>query len=184
MYSASQKQRINTKSSTEAEVVGTDDGMPLIIWMKNFLTAQGFNVLDNIVYQDNQSTMLLERNGRASSGRCTRHMNVRYFFIADRIKNKELHIKYCPTNDMLADFFTKPLQGAQFRKLRNAIMNIPADPPLPISLSQSPASQECVGTRMSRTYADALQGTDMSTTSNGLKNAAADSTNDVPNSST
>jgi hypothetical protein len=68
VYSLSRKQRLNTKSSTEAELVGVDDGMPLVIWMCNFLKAQGFEVNDNVVFQDNQSAILLEKNGKASSG--------------------------------------------------------------------------------------------------------------------
>ena len=70
-YSQSRKQRINTKSLTEAEVVDIDDGMPLVIWTRNFLMAQGYTVTDNVVYQDNQSAILLKCNGRASSGRRT-----------------------------------------------------------------------------------------------------------------
>jgi hypothetical protein len=69
VYSFSRKQRINTKNSTEAELVGVDDGMPLVVWTRNFLTTQGFKVKDNVVYQDNQSAILLEKNGKASS-RC------------------------------------------------------------------------------------------------------------------
>ena len=65
------KQCINTKSSTEAEIVGVNDGMPLVIWMRNFVTTQGYQINDNVVYQDNQSIILLEKNGKASSGRCT-----------------------------------------------------------------------------------------------------------------
>jgi hypothetical protein len=49
-------------------------------------------------------------------------MNVRYFFIADRVKAKEVRIEYCPTGLMVADYFTKPLQGVIFRKLRAMIM--------------------------------------------------------------
>lgn len=63
-YSFSKKQKINTKSSTKAELVGVDDGMSLVIWTRNFLEAQGYVVTDNVVYQDNQSAMLLEKNGR------------------------------------------------------------------------------------------------------------------------
>jgi len=48
-------------------------------------------------------------------------MNVRFFFIKDRVASKE--IEYCPTGDMIADFFTKPLQGRQFYKLRDKVMN-------------------------------------------------------------
>ena len=56
------------------------------------------------MYQDNQSVILLENNGRASSSRRTKHLNIRYFFITYRIKKGELKIEYCPTDDMVADF--------------------------------------------------------------------------------
>ena len=79
---------------------------------------------DNVVYQDNQSAMLLEKNGKASSGKRTRHINIRYFFATDRINAKEMRVAYCPTGDMVADFFTKPLQGVLFCKLRHLIMNV------------------------------------------------------------
>ena len=76
------------------------------------------------MYQDNQSAILLENNGRASSSRRTKHLNIRYFFITDRIKKGELKIEYCPTDDMVADFFTKPLQGKKFIQFRKIIMNL------------------------------------------------------------
>jgi hypothetical protein len=89
-FSSSITQKFNTKSSTEAELAGADDGMPLILWTRQFLIEQGYKVTDNVVYQDNQSAILLERNGRASSGHRTRQVNIRYFFVADRVKNGEL----------------------------------------------------------------------------------------------
>jgi hypothetical protein len=72
--SSSTRQKLNTKSSTEAELAGVDDGMGMIIWTRNFLHEQGFIVKDNIIYQDNQSAFLLEHNGRKSSGRRTCHI--------------------------------------------------------------------------------------------------------------
>jgi hypothetical protein len=155
VYSLSRKQRINTKSSTEAELVGVDDGMPLVVWTRNFLTSQGFEISDNVVYQDNQSAMLLEKNGKASSGRRTRHIDIRYFFVTDRIKNNEMRIEYCPTGDMVADFFTKPLQGSLFRKLRGLILNTPVRP----TSTSAAASQECVEKVRKVSYADVVRGT-------------------------
>ena len=161
-FSSSISQKLNTKSSTEAELVGVDDGMPLVIWTRNFMIEQGYNVKDNVVYQDNQSTILLARNGRASSGRRTRHVNIRYFFVTDRVKNGELRIEYCPTGDMWGDFFTKPLQGSAFKRQRAQIMNLPADLPLPITTT---SSQECVGISSygvrTPSYADVVRGTDV-----------------------
>ena len=84
--------------------------------------------------------------------RCTRHIDIRYFFVTDRVKNGEMRIEYCPTTDMVADFFTKPLQGSLFRKLRASILNIP-DRALTVN---APASQECVGKVTS--YADVVRG--------------------------
>jgi hypothetical protein len=125
VYSASTRQKLNTKSSTEAELVGVDDVMPLILWTRYFLDAQGYDVKENKVFQDNQSAMLLEKNGRRSSSRRTRHINIRYFFVTDRIQSKEVAVEYCPTEKMRADMFTKPLQGSAFRKFRAAVMNLP-----------------------------------------------------------
>jgi hypothetical protein len=60
--SMSKKQKINTRSSTEAELVGADDAMPQIMWTKYFIEAQGHGISESILYQDNLSTMLLEKN--------------------------------------------------------------------------------------------------------------------------
>ena len=82
-----------------------------IMWTMYFLKAQGYEIEENILYQNNQSAILLEKNGRLSSSQRTRHISIRYFFIKDKVENKDMQIVYCPTNDMLGDFFTKPLQG-------------------------------------------------------------------------
>ena len=76
---SSTKQKLNTRSSMESDLVGVDDMMPSILWSRYFLKALGYNINDNIIFQDNKSTMLLERNGKASSSRHTKHINVKYF---------------------------------------------------------------------------------------------------------
>ena len=125
---SSRRQRINTKSSTEAELVGINDVLPQILWTRYFLEAQGYPVQrPTKVYQDNMSTILLGKNGKASSGQRTRHINIRYFFVTDRIAKKEVEMVYCPTGDMVADILTKPLQGSLFKRFRDAILNIQQD---------------------------------------------------------
>ena len=123
VYSASKKQKLNTKSSTEAELVGIDDVLPQALWTKYFLAAQGYDT-DAIMAQENQSTIRLSDNGKVSSGRGTRHINIRYFFITDKIARKEIAVLYCPTKEMVADFFTKPLQGELFYKFGDQIMGL------------------------------------------------------------
>ena len=136
----STKQKLNTKSSTEAELVGVDDALPLNIWSHYFLKWQGYHSMglnpktqtesvgvlgeQNILYQDNTSSIKLEKNGKASSTKRTRHINIRYFTITDRVKKGEITIEYCPTGDMIADYFTKPLQGILFKRLRNLVMGV------------------------------------------------------------
>ena len=120
----STKHKINTRSSTEAEIVGVDDHMPGILWTLRFVEAQGYKVEENVLYQDNQSAILMERNGKFSCSKRTKHIDMRYFFITDRIEKKEVSVEYCPTGEMIGDFFTKPLQGAIFRKFRAQILNL------------------------------------------------------------
>ena len=124
VYSKSTKQKLNTKSSTEAELVAASDMSGQILWTKEFLQAQGYKVKKNILYQDNKSAILLEKNGSLSSSQRTRHINVRYFFIKDKVDNGDIEVIYCPTGEMLADFFTKPLQGKQFELFRERILGL------------------------------------------------------------
>ncbi len=122
VMSKSSKQKLNTKSSTEAELVGASDYLTYPIWAKNFLAAQGYELKENVFYQDNQSTIRFEKNGRKSCGPNSRHIDIRYFFIKDRLELGDIDVQYCPTAQMLADFFTKPLQGNLFRMFRAVIM--------------------------------------------------------------
>ncbi len=65
------KQKLSTRSSTEIELVGVDNMMPIIVWSCYFLMAQGYGVTQNLLLQDSKSSMLLEKNGKASIGKCT-----------------------------------------------------------------------------------------------------------------
>ena len=120
VYSKSTGQKLNTKSSTEAELVALSDSTSQVIWTRNFLEEQGFKLGPAIVYQDNMSTIALVKNGKSNSDR-TRHIAIRFFFVADRVASKEIKIEHMPTGEMLADILTKPLQGTLFKKLRDKI---------------------------------------------------------------
>ena len=87
-----------------------------------FMEAQGYEVGSNVIFQDNKSAILLERNGRNSCTGNSRHVAVRYFFIKDRIDKGEVRVEYLPTGLMLADFYTKPLQGKLFEFFKDYIM--------------------------------------------------------------
>ena len=101
-----------------------NDFMLIILCTNSFLESQGYGHQDTILYKDNQSAILLEKNGRKSSSKRTKHLNCRFYFITDRINSNELSVKCCPTEEMTGDFYTKPLQGKLFYKFRKLIMNL------------------------------------------------------------
>ena len=124
ILSSSKKQKMNTKSSTESELVGIDDCISKILWSKYFIESLGYSVEHNILFQDNKSTILLAQNGRLSSSAKTRHIKQRYFFVKDKIEQGDLEIEYVPTDKMWSDINTKPKQGKSFRDFRAQLMNI------------------------------------------------------------
>ena len=124
VMSGSSKQKLNTRSSCEAELVGADDFATKILWTKKFMEAQGYEIKENVLYQDNQSTMKLLENGKRSSGKRTRALSIRYFFLHDQVEKGDLKIGYCPTDEMLGDYNTKPLNGAPFKRMRSKLMGM------------------------------------------------------------
>jgi len=130
-HAGSMKQKINTNSSTYAELVGVSDALPNIIWCRYFMEVQAYNIEDVYLYQGNQSAILLENNGVQYIGKGSRHVKIKYFFITDKVTNKEMKVIYCPTKEMIGDFFTKPLQGALYFVYRNSVLGInEADMPI------------------------------------------------------
>ena len=122
MYASSTKQKVVGKSSTEAELIGLTDGSSQIVWARDYLQHQGYSTHATIVNQDNKSTIVMATKGKSNSGR-SKHINVRYFYIKDRIDAGELVLQYLPTEQMVADILTKPLQGALFRSIRSKLLN-------------------------------------------------------------
>eukprot|EP00804_Cyclotella_cryptica_P030825 CCRYP_015076-RA/>CCRYP_015076-RA protein AED:0.63 eAED:0.44 QI:0/-1/0/1/-1/1/1/0/196 len=115
------------KSLTETELVGVDDAISNILWSLYFLQAQGCGTKHAIIYQDNKSAILLESNGKWSSGKRTKHIKAKYFFVTDKVAEGDVLIKHTPTETMWADMNTKPKQGRAFRVDRSKMMNCPED---------------------------------------------------------
>lgn len=126
VQSISRKQKMNSRSSTEAELIAADDIVGPMLWTKLFLESQGYPVKENILFQDNRSAILLEENGRKSAGKRSRHLNIRLFFITDQKEKGNLKIEFCPTDLMQGDYMSKPLHGRKFHEFRKQIMNLSA----------------------------------------------------------
>ena len=101
VYSMSSKQKIYTHNATEAELMGINDAMSMILLVHYSLEAQVYDVQNSIIIQDNESTMHLTKNGHHSSRKQTHHIDIQYYFITCC---SQARVAYCPNGDMVADF--------------------------------------------------------------------------------
>jgi hypothetical protein len=116
-YFRSAKQKIVTKSSTEAELVALFDSANVPIHIARFLRAQGYAVPPVILYQDNKSAMALIAKGYSTSD-LTKHISLRYFWVKEKVQDGTVDLVYCPTPEMHSNSLTKPVQGKHFIKER------------------------------------------------------------------
>ena len=114
------KQTIVSKSSTEAELIALSDSANQGLHIRNFLIEQGYSCKPVTVYQDNMSCMALIERGRSGAEK-TRHIDIRHYWLKERVTRGEAIIKHKGTVDMYANLLTKPLQGSQFVSERNAL---------------------------------------------------------------
>ena len=124
MQTVSQKQKLNTKSSTEAELVGADDVVSHLMWTKHFLEAQGYECKQTILHQDNTVQCCWRRMAEKVQANGQDTLTFVIFYITDKVRNGDFKIKHCPTDDVIADFMTKPLMGVKFKKFRKWILNL------------------------------------------------------------
>ena len=140
--SSSLKQKLTASSTTTSELYGIHDGMPMITWFRLFYMVQVKLIVDDgsietkaikrlgkasTILQDNTSTIQLAKNGKRSSSKRTRHVDIRYFYVSEEVEKENIQILYCPTKDQWSDFWTKSLQGILFQTHRNTIMGITAE---------------------------------------------------------
>ncbi len=118
--------KLNTRRSTETELLAADMYMPEMLWSLNFIQVQGYESECVGLYQDNISSQMLIKNGRMSSKRKTKHIKA-FFFIKDRVDKGAIKVLDCLTEEMWADVMMKPLQGMAFRTMRAELMNCPVN---------------------------------------------------------
>jgi hypothetical protein len=118
----STKQKINSKSSTEAELIALSDNLIYALRARDFIAAQGYEVGPVCAYQDNQSVLsMLKKPDRAPDR--TKNMKVRRIEVKELIKSGAVTVRYVPTNEMIADVLTKPLQGVKFVAMREQLLH-------------------------------------------------------------
>jgi hypothetical protein len=119
----SRKQKILCKSSTESELVALSDYVEVVEWVKNFLEKQGLKTGPGKIYQDNTSTIAKVKQDALAGKDRKVHLKRRRLLVKESVDEKIVKIFYIPTEAMIADVLTKPLQGRLFRRLRAAITN-------------------------------------------------------------
>ena len=137
LISGSSSQKINTRSSTEAKLVGVDDTIAFVEWASLYskdqvkeypkdhaLKEMGSNT---VVEQDNTSTIKMLKGGKRVCGQRTRNILIRYFYAHERINDGTIVVTYRPAKEMTSYYLSKPLQGSLFRTHRNTLMGITAE---------------------------------------------------------
>ncbi len=85
---------------TEMELIAADMFMPEVLCMLHFIQAQGYSAECVGLYQDNISTQLLIKNQQMLSGKCTKHIKAKFFFIKDRVDDGEIKVLDYLTHEM------------------------------------------------------------------------------------
>ena len=118
----SKKQRIATKDSTEAELVGLSDFMAKVEWGQEYLLSRGHKLNKPLVLCDNTSTITIVKSLEKKMLR-NRHLTARRGILHEQvIEDDYVDLKYISTKEMIADVLTKPVQGNLFTKLTRAVM--------------------------------------------------------------
>ncbi len=106
------------------------------------MECQGYDINECVVFQDNMSALSLEKNGRISSSKRTKHIKAKYFLVKDYYESGEIDLRYCPTDIMWAYVLTKPLQGQKFRDMRAFLQNCPRNYDDDIELQNDPLARQ------------------------------------------
>jgi hypothetical protein len=117
IHCQSYKLKLVTRSSSESELVVLEEASTYAVWLKLLLTeVKKMKKTDKVrIYQDNMSTMIIAEGGKGNFKR-TKHLLAREAFVKERIEEGDIILTYKPTEDMSADFLTKPLSRPKLMK--------------------------------------------------------------------
>jgi hypothetical protein len=135
------KQRLVTRSSAEAEFIALSDMASDIVFTRLTCTQLDAGLFHGPmkVMEDNEACINLV-NGAEEASHRTKHINIRRNWIVQEVEARHIVVEYCPTDGMIADFFTKPMVGEKFKYFRSVIMGHPmpgntSAPIVPIGLA-------------------------------------------------
>lgn len=111
---SAKKQEIVTLSTTESEYVGAVHASKEALWLRSLISQIFSTTLDTTtLFSDNQSAIALASDHQYHPR--TKHIDIRYHFIRWIIEDGQIRLIYCPTDDMVADIFTKALPSPKVK---------------------------------------------------------------------
>ena len=114
----SRKQTCVALSTAEAEYVALVNAAQEVIWMRQLMENLECKQSEpTVVYEDNQAAICIAQNSRYHNK--MKHIDIKYYFIREKVADSTIQLKYCPTNEMLADKLTKGIKYKKFVSLRN-----------------------------------------------------------------
>jgi ATP-dependent helicase YprA (DUF1998 family) len=117
---SSKKQPVIALSSTESEYIGLTHASKEILWVQQFLGEIFFKFqTPSQLYSDNQGAIALARNNKYHAR--SKHIDIRYHFIHQVLERNDIDITYVPTEQNIADIFTKALPTSKFNHFRNLL---------------------------------------------------------------
>ena len=116
----SQRQRIVALSTTEAEYIAASQATKEAIWLRRLLMDLGFGCDGPTELSvDNQGAIKLTKNDEFHKR--TKHIDVRYHFVREKVAHNEIGISYVPSKENLSDILTKALPRDYFARLRSQL---------------------------------------------------------------
>jgi hypothetical protein len=117
---SAKKQRTVSLSTTEAEYIALTEGAKELVWLRMALQELGFNQNQPTSIQcDNLAAITLSHD--ATFHARTKHINVAYHFIREKVASHEASLTYVRSKENPADLMTKGLEGGQHRYLREKL---------------------------------------------------------------
>lgn len=116
----SKKQAVVALSTTEAEYVAAAFAAQELLWLRKLLNELGFcQDSATVLFEDNKGAIEVSRNPKFHSR--LKHVDVRHHFLRDAVQAGTLSLKYCDTDNQLADIMTKGLSRDRFQKMRDQL---------------------------------------------------------------
>ena len=110
-------QQVVTLSSCEAEYIALCSSICEVMYIRNLLQELGFPQSEpTLIWEDNKACILLAEQETSSAGRC-KHIDIKFRFVAEALKDRIVRVRYTPSDMNLADLLTKALTPATFHKL-------------------------------------------------------------------